>query len=449
MGWQDICPDKVLSPQQAAKLVKSGDRVVIGGASRQPGFICQALAERKDELTNVTIVSMHSGPYPWLQPDWGEDSFQVETIITTIVSRQIDAEKKSEWVPQIWGMADGTRCLDRSRGAIVCDSDVCLFSITPPDKNGWCSFGENGVWYNSVGARTAKIAIGEVNPNLAWTCGEAIHISELSYLVDAGGPQPLYNYILPLPPETDVEPLSVIGVHVADLIRDGDTLEIGSGSPSEAVLEFLGDKNDLGIDTELMASMMLDLAHKGIFTSKRNNIHPGKHILTGCLIYDGDPRREELLGYLDRNPVFEYHDVSYICNVPRIASNDNFVAINTALSVDLTGQAIISHLGLTPLSGFGGQPEFCIGAHYSKRGRSISTLLSTFQGGTVSRIVPQFEAGATIGIPGYYIDYLVTEYGTVNLEGKSLRQRAEAIISIAHPDFRPELTKAAQKLFWP
>jgi len=162
-----------------------------------------------------------------------------------------------------------------------------------------------------------------------------------------------------------------------------------------------------------------------------------------------DPSTPPALQFVDNNPMFEFRDISYIANVPRVASNDNLVAINAVMAIDLIGQAVIDSLGSVPLSGPGGQPEYLIGSHYSQGGRAISTITTTAKGGTISRIVPQLEKGAMVAIPSFYMDYLVTEYGVVNLENKSRRERAEAIISIAHPDFQPELRKAAKKLFWP
>lgn len=449
MKWQDRWRDKVKTPEEAARLIKSGDRIVLSAGPPQPLFTCAALANRRDELEDVAIASIHGAyPYPWLQPGC-EKSFKVVSLYTAPFSRQADKEKRSEWVPSIWGIADGIRHTEPLRETHYTAADVFLFSIPPPDSDGQCSFGP-APWYSPVSARTAKVVIAEVDPTLAWTYGESIHVSQLTCLVEASGPPPPFPRLpLPLPPEEDVGPLSVIGSHVAGLIRDGDTIQVGTGSASEAVLEFLSTKNDLGIDTEIIPVTMMDLVQAGVFTGKYNNSHPGKHFATACLIYNGHPRLDELMGFIDGNPAYELHDISYMCNIPRIASIDRFVAINNALTIDLTGQLIVTHVGPVPISGIGGQLEFTVGAHYSKGGRAITTLLSTAKGGTVSRIVPQFEAGAMIGVPNVYVDYLVTEHGVVNLDCKSLRERAEAIISVAHPDFRPELKKAARKLFWP
>jgi len=447
MKWQDRWRDKVKTPEEAAKLIKSGDRVVISTGPPQPVSTCQALANRKGELENVTLVSMHGRPWPWLQPGW-EKTFKVVNLYTSLFSRQADQQRRSEWIPTIWGLGDGIRHSETPRGKSYMDADVFVFSMPPPDSNGLCSFGP-ALWYSPVAARTAKTVIAEIDKTLPWTYGENFDVSKVTYLVDPGPPLPVARHPLPVPPQEDVGPLAVIGAHVADLVRDGDTVQVGTGSASEAVLEFLGTKNDLSIDTEIMPAMMIELVRAGVFTSKYNNLHPGKHITAAFMIYDPDPRRDELMAYVERNPVFELHDISYTCNIPRIAANHNFVSINNGLTVDLAGQVIVSHLGADPIAGIGGQLEFTVGAHYSRGGRAITTLLSTAKGGTVSRIVPQFEVGAMIGVPNVYVDYLVTEQGVVNLDCKSLRGRAEAIISVAHPDFRPELNKAARKLFWP
>ena len=447
MKWQDQWRDKVKTPEEAARLIKSGTRVVISTGPPQPVSTCAALADRKDELENVTLVSMHGRPWPWLQPGW-EKTFNVVNLYTTIFSRQADQQRRSEWIPTIWGLADGIRHSETPRGKSYVDADVFVFSMPPPDSDGLCSFGP-ALWYSPVAARTAKTVIAEIDNTLPWTYGENFDVSEVTCLVDPGPLPPVARHPLPIPAQEDVGPLAVIGAHIADLVRDGDTVQVGTGSASEAVLEFLGTKNDLSVDTEIMPAMMIELVRAGVFTSKHNNLHPGKHLSSVCLIYDADPRRDELMGYIDHNLTFELHDISYMCNIPRISSIDNFVAINNALTVDLTGQVVLSHLGSVPIAGIGGQPEYTIGAHYSKGGRAITMLLSTAKGGTVSRIVPQFEVGAMIGVPNVYVDYLVTEHGVVNLDCKSLRERSEAIISVAHPRFQPELRKAARKLFWP
>jgi 4-hydroxybutyrate CoA-transferase len=252
-----------------------------------------------------------------------------------------------------------------------------------------------------------------------------------------------------VPYQEEFEVAQVIGANAASLINDGDTLEIGTGTAAEAVMSFLGNKNDLGIDSELTYVQIIELVKRGVITNKRKTVDAGKTVCSCFWTYPADPRVPDALKYITNNPSVEFRDISTICNPPRIASQNNMVAINSILAVDLLGQIVITHLGTTPISGPGGQVDYNIGSHYSRGGKSISMLTSTALGGKASRIVPKLEAGTAIMIPMVYLDYLITENGIVNLDCKSRRERAEAIISVAHPDFQSELKKAAREMFYP
>lgn len=449
MKWQDEYANKIITPEEAAKLVKSGDKVVVSNLL-QPITTCMALAKRRNELEGVTLLAHWNNDFPWFQPGW-EKSFQVQSAFILRPTREGHKDKRFDFVASIFGISDGERHKEHLRGAIYPGADVFLAPVSPPDENGWCSFGHN-VWYSPTAIKTAKLVIGEVDPALIRTYGgNHVHVSELDYLVEAAKSYDAIEVVrdLPIPHPEDAEKTQVIGSHIAELIRDGDTLQIGTGTPSEATLDFINTKNDIGIDSEILTAQITNLMKSGNITGKKKNVNTGKTLATGMIIYPGDPRNVSTLEFVNQNPDVELYDVSYICNVPRIASNNNMVTINTGAGIDLNGQVTISHLGPTPISGPGGQIEYTIGAHYSKGGRSFLALLSTARRGTVSRIVPYFEPGTVTMLPSVYVDYLVTEYGVVNLEGKSDRQRAEAIISIAHPDFQPELRKAAKKMFWP
>lgn len=448
MNWQERYADKLKTPEEAAALVRSGDRVVVA-MLLPPINTCLALAKRRGELKNVTILSHWQDDFPWFQPGW-DDSFQVQSGFILRPARQGHREKRFDFVPSVFGLSDGLRHKEPLRGRIYADADVFLLKVSPPNKHGWCSFGHH-VWYSPVAAKSAKTVIAEVDPNLIWAYGENIHVSDLDYLVAETQPFEAgrIGQALPTPPVEEAEISQVIGANIAEFIRDGDTLEIGTGTASEGVMDFLATKNDLGIDSEMMYVQMIDLIKAGNITGKRKNLHAGKHVASCLFTYPGDPRAPHALDYMDENPDFELYDVSYICNVARIASVDNMVSINAAIGIDLAGQAVISHLGPMPISGPGGQVEFTLGAHYSRGGRCFLTLLSTAKGGTISRIVPRFEPGTVSLIPNIFVDYLVTEHGIANLDCKSDRQRAEAIISVAHPDFRAELRKEARKMFYP
>ena len=387
--------------------------------------------------------------YPWFQAGW-EESFQVRTAFVTRQTREAIQQKRIDWMPAAFGLHDGVRHEAPMRDGVFHGADVFVCKVTPPDEDGWCSFG-NHLWYSPTALRTAKLAVVEVDETLPWTYGDHVHVSEIDRLVESPPPEELGKITdtLPIPSPDDWERSQVIGAHVCSLINDGDTLEIGTGTPTESVLSFVGDKNDLGIHSEMIYAQVIDLIKEGVFTGKHKNVDRGKHVSASLFLYSGDPRNADALSFIDRNPACEFREVSHMCNVPRIASINNMISINAIMAVDLLGQANITHLGTTPISGPGGQVDFTVGAHYSKGGKSISCLLSTAKGGTVSRIAPRHQEGAVLLIPCEYVDYLVTEHGIANLDGKTARQRAEAIISIADPKFQPWLKEEAKRMFWP
>jgi len=449
MRWQDQYADKIKTPEEAARLVKSGDKVVVANLL-QPITTCMALAKRKDELEDVLLLAHWNNDFPWFQKGW-EKSFQIHSAFILRPTREGHKEKRFDFVASIFGISNGERHNEYLRSGIYPGADVYIVQVSPPDKNGWCSFGYH-VWWSPTAVKTAKLVIAEVVPDFVRTYGgNLVHISDLDVLVENIVPVGVNEIIhdLPIPHVEDWEKTQVIGALIAEQVKDGDTVQIGTGTASEAAWDFFDSKNDLGIDSEIIHIQAIDLIKSGNITGKRKNINTGKTLATGLVIYPGNPKNAVALDYIDMNPAVELWDVSHICNVPRIAANDNMVTINTAAGIDLNGQVTISHLGPMPISGPGGQVEYTIGSHYSKGGRSFLALLSTAKNGAVSRIVPHFEPGTVTMLPNVYVDYLVTENGIVNLEGKSDRQRAEAIISVAHPDFQPELRKAAQKMFWP
>lgn len=449
MKWQEQYADKIKTPEEAVKLVKSGDKVVVANLL-QPITTVNALAGRKDELENVTLLAHWNNDFPFFQKGY-EKAFNIQSAFILRPTRAGHREKRFDFVASIFGLTEGERHKEHLRGAIYSGADVYIVQVSPPDKNGWCSFGYH-VWWSPTAVKTARTVIAEVVPDFVRTYGgNLVHVSDIDCLVEdirvVGVDEITHD--LPIPHEEDWERTQVIGALTADMIRDGDTIQVGTGTASEAVWDFLESKNDLGIDSEIIHIQAIDLIKSGNITGNRKNVNTGKTLATGLVIYPGNPKNQPALDYINMNPAVELHDVSYICNVPRIASNDNMVTVNSAAGIDLTGQALISHLGPMPISGPGGQVEYTIGSHYSKGGRSFLCLLSTAKGGTVSRIVPHFEPGTVTMLPSVYVDYLVTEFGIVNLEGKSDRQRAEAIISVTHPDFQPELQKAAASMFWP
>jgi 4-hydroxybutyrate CoA-transferase len=442
MDWKQKYSDKVISAEEAARLIESGDRVTFPVTDRGSD-VGLALCRRAHELKGVTVTNIWHNDYPWFKPGM-EESFIVRELFTTQITRKAVKERRTDWVSMLPGLSSLDFEGDPMRGRPVSHADVCLVRVTPPDENGYCSFGHL-TWTQPVAAAEAKMVIAEVDPTLPWVYGDNIHVSKLDYLVEWKAWPKQGSGARTLPAPGDYEKAQVIASLATDLMKDGDTIELGVGTIGELIPSFLGTRNDLGMDSEVILEGVINLVQQGVITGKRKNVNKGKVVTTAAALYVS----QDALNFLHQNPVFEFRDFSYIANLVRIASNDNMVACNSILGVDLLGQVNLDWLNGVPISGTGGNVEYTIGSHYSKGGRSISCLLSTAKENTVSRIVPQFERGNYIEIPMTYLDYLITEYGVVNLSQKSRRQRAEAIISVAHPDFQPELRKAARQLFWP
>jgi 4-hydroxybutyrate CoA-transferase len=447
MDWREKYKEKICSADEAVKTVKSHDRVIInlGG---EPRHCLLSLVRRAKELQKVKLACSWVYDHAWFHPGL-EDSFDVRATFTTKVTREAIREKRVDWIPWLPGLGDRDRSLEPDRGCVQQHADVAFIVVTPPDEEGYCSFG-NQMWNGPNAAKSARTVVAEVNEKMPFTFGDNVHVSKIDFLVEA--PPSAASTSVPGTEWTasnveEWEKAQVIAAAASELVRNGDTFQIGIGVPSESVINYLETKNDLGVDTEVIYPTIIELVKKGVITGARKNVNRGKVLATAAWIVYGHPREKETVEYLDRNPDFEFRDFSYICNVPRIAGNNNMVTVNTILGIDLLGQAMVDYLGDFPIAGQGGQMEFCLGSHYSQGGRSISCLLSCAKGGKVSRIVPQFEKGTGVGIPMGYMDYLVTEHGVVNLEYKSRRERAEAIISVAHPDFRDELRAAAKRLF--
>lgn len=450
MRWQDKYRNKLLSAEQAAKLVTS-DSQVLFSMMNQPRHIGLQLAKRYKELSNVTITSHWVEDYPFLHPAENPEmakAFSVQDCFPLRHTRKEVQEHRIDYSPTVFGLSDGLRQKDENRGRLYHFKDFFFLKLSPPNESGYCSFGHQ-TWYSPSACRTAKVIIAEIDPNIPWVFGEYIHVDDVHYLVEplVEGDAAKMDHAPPTNVE-DWEVAQVIGVNTSTLINDGDTLQIGTGTASEAVISFLDSKNDLGIDTELIFRQLIDLKRQGVVTDNNKNVDRGKSVASSFRTYMGaDSEIPEALRYITNNPGFEFRDISYICNVPRIAQQDNMVALNNALAVDLLGQVVVTHLGTTPIGSPGGSLEYCIGSHYSKGGRSIFALQSTALNGTVSRIVPRFDPGAVVTVPMFYMDYLVTEYGIANLDCRNVRERAEALISIAHPDFRDQLSEAAKKMF--
>lgn len=436
MDWKGNYQRKLISPEQAAGLVKSGD-VVVFSYGREGLAIGLAIAARKEELRNVRVLAPAPGyDFGWYDPGW-EDSFHLTTATITATVQQMVDERRCDIYPgSIVPLEDTTDI----------DMDVLVTEVSSPDENGFCSFGAS-LWNKKRQIKRAKLVVAEVNSNLIRTYGDNfIHVSEIDYFVEhkssggAPGAGSLAGRALKEP-----EPfMKRIADNVSELIRDGDTLQIGVGRTTEPLVSLgvFDNRKDLGYHSEATPPGVISLVQKGVINGCRKTINPGKVVVTSI---GGSSRAE--MEWVYNNPLFYLVDVEYLEDIRVISAHDNMVAINNALCVDLVGQSTAESLGTRWLGMAGGQIAFVFGALFSKGGRSIIVLPSTAASGTISRITPVLAPGTFVTIQRNAADYVVTEYGIAKLRGKTLRQRAAELIAIAHPDFRAELKTEAQKMF--
>ena len=438
MDWREEYKRKMVSADEALKVVKSGDRVTFS-SGMEPLSLGRALAARKDELRNVKVFIPGPGRvFNWYEPGW-EDSFSIEISYIVPIVRKMFAERRCDFL---------VSSLYYTHPPEIREIDVLLTEVSPPDEHGFCSFGAM-LWNKKAKVKGAKIVIADVNPNLIRTYGDNfVHVSEIDYFVEhiSSGRSPGKRGTLGKKTLEVGDEIKRIAQHVSTLIRDGDTLEIGVGTATEhlAELGILDDKKDLGWHSEHTIPGIIRLVRKGVITGKQKTLHPGKAVATAFV---GGAKED--MDFVNGNPMFELYPGDYVLDPRIISSHDNMIAINTALSVDLTGQISAESIGPNMLSGTGGLLAFSMGANLSKEGRFIVVLPSTAKGGALSRIVAMLEQGTIVTIPRILTDYVVTEYGIVKLKGKSQRERAFELISIAHPDFREELEKEAKRLYWP
>ena len=440
MNWRDLCRSKLTTPQEAVKLVRSGDTVAVATYLSTPFTLCRALLERarSGEFRNVRIE--HPAPlFGWTDPDV-RDALELRALYLTPQNRDACHAGAMEYVPVgIWKSYEPP-------GGFSSHPDVFLVPVSPPDAKGYCSFG-SGVWLSGPLARNAKLVIAEVRPDFIRTYGENyIHLDQIDVLVEAD--MPVASSPAPAPPnEEEVAAVEVICSLVAsELVKDRDTLQIGVGTASSPLGLYLHGKNDLGIHTEVLTGGIVDLVKQGVVTGKYKEVHPFKVVATGIAALS----REEL-DEIHENPIFELYDFGYVDDLRRVIQMENFVAVNNALLVDLTGQVAAESLDHRMYSGVGGQSVFMIAGAYSRGGRSVSVLPSSSipraTGQRVSRIVPVLPPGCSVTVPRTFVDYVVTEYGIATLRGKSLKERARELVAVSHPDMRPELAKQAAALY--
>jgi acetyl-CoA hydrolase len=414
------------SAADAVKAVRSGQRVYIGGGCGVPVVLAGELARRAPELRDVEIIHiLTAGTSAWVTPE-ASSAFRVNSLFIGPNVRDAVQEGRADFTPVF--LSEIPRLFREGHLPI----DVALIAVSPPDEHGYCSYGvEVGVTKPAV--ESARVVIAEINPRMPRVWGNSfIHISRIDYCVEVDYPLPEFRQGEPAPL------YSRIGRHVADLIEDGATLQMGIGAIPNAVLDYLGDKRDLGVHSEMFSDGIIDLVQRGVITGARKTLLPGK-LVAGFVL-----GTERVYRFIHNNPIIELRTTDFTNDPFTISRNDKMVAINAALQVDLTGQVCADSIGTKFYSGVGGQADFIRGAARSKGGKPIIALPSTALGGTVSRIVSTLEPGAGVTTSRNDVHYIVTEYGVAYLYGKTVRQRAEALIAVAHPDFRADLAAAAR-----
>jgi 4-hydroxybutyrate CoA-transferase len=426
--WHEQYRSRITSAEEAVRCIASGNHVWVHSGCNNPEELVRAMVSRAPELRDVEVCHLLTfGCADHVRPDLAA-SFRHRALFTGANVRDAVNEGRADYVPIF--LSEIPRLFET--GALTID--VALLHLSPPDEHGFCSYGV-GVECSKAAAESARVVVALVNRQMPRSLGDSfIHVSRLSRVVEIDRP------IAELPQVTEVgEVARSIGRRIAELIENGSTLQMGIGEIPDAVLLFLEGKRDLGVHTEMFSDGVVELFERGVVTGEAKSLHKGKIVASFVL------GSQKTFDFIDNNPFVEFHPTEYVNDPFVIAQNDRMVAINSALSVDLTGQICADSLGRSIYSGFGGQVDFIRGAARSRGGKPIIALPSTAKGGTVSRIVDVLEEGSGVVTSRADVHHVVTEHAVASLHGKSLRERALALVECAHPDFRDELRAAARR----
>jgi acyl-CoA hydrolase len=424
--WKDKFKNRILSTREAIKKIRPGDSIFIGTGCGQPQHLVDALVRHGDHIYDAHIIHLLTmGAAPYADPKFRE-KFKMNSFFIAENVRGAFEEGVGDYTPIF--LSDIPRQFE-SGGISL---DVALIAVTPPDVNGLCSFGVS-VDIVKTAAANAKFVIAQVNEQMPRTMGNSfIHVNHIDIMVPYDEP------IIPVEPPVSSDVLRSIGRNLARLVEDGSTIECGIGRIPQAMAEFLHDKKDLGIHTEMFGDWIIELVECGAVTCSKKNINNGKVVASFCM------GSQKLYDYIDNNPFFEFHPTEYVNDPFVIAQHDKMVGINVGLEIDLTGQVCADSLGYQFYSGIGGQVDFIRGCARSRGGKPIIAMPSTAKNDTISRIVPALTEGAGVVTTRGDVHYVVTEYGIAYLHGKSIRERVLSLINIAHPKFRKELVQAAK-----
>lgn len=429
MDWKKYYDDRVISAQEAASKVKSGDRVVMSHAAAEPLPLIEAMAADAANYRNVETVHMIGMTKGLLcQPEMA-GHIRHNSIFVGAPERKAVAEARADFTPIYFSNIPGLFLDD------YLPVDVAMVQVSPPDKHGYMSLGVT-VDYAMAAVKKGKLVIAQVNKNMPRTHGDSfVHCTEIDYFVEED--RPLTN--LPSAKPTEVE--EAIGANCASLVEDGCTLQLGIGALPNALLEFLHTKKDLGIHSEVINDGVVDLVEAGIINNSKKTLHPGRIVATFLM------GTRKLYDFVDDNPIMYMAPANYTNDPYVIAKNYKMTSINSCVQVDLMGQVASESVGLNQISGAGGQVDFVRGANMCPGGVSIIALPSTAKGGEISKIVPFLDQGAAVTTSRCEVHYIVTEYGIACMRNVTLRERCRRLIAIAHPKFRPMLQEEYERRF--
>ncbi len=438
MQWEQEYRSKLCSAEDAVQAIKSGNRVYVHPGCAVPEVLVDAMCSRYRQLEDVEVIHLLTvGESKYSRPEM-ESHFRHNALFIGKNVRSAVNDGRADFTPIF--LSEVCHLFTKNYLPI----DVALIQVSPPDKHGFCSFGV-GVDCTKCAAELGKIVIAQVNQQMPRTLGDSfIHVSKISHCVEVNVPLKELPQVSGeiSPDEADI--YRRIGKNIAGLIEDGSTLQLGIGAIPDAVLQYLHDKNDLGLHTEMFSDGVVKLVEEGVVTNERKTLHVGKIVASFVL------GTRKLFDFIDNDPVIEFHPSLYVNDPFVIAKNDKMVAINSAIEIDLTGQVCADSIGKEFFSGFGGQLDFIRGASRSRRGKPIIALPATAKNGERSRITTMLSPGAGVTTTRGDVHYVVTEFGVANLFGKTVRQRAQDLIEIAHPDFRGELEQyAVGRKFFP
>jgi len=430
MSWKDEYRRKKMSCMEAVQCIQSGMRVYIHPGCAEPEALVEALTVRAPFVKNVEVVHlMMTGRADYIAPQM-EGHFRHNAMFIGGNVRQAINEGRADYTPIF--LSEVEDLFESGQMPI----DVALVQVSPPDAHGFCSLGV-GVDATLTAARCAKLVIAQVNDQMPRTFGDCfIHMNDIDIVVEVSRP------LCELKPHEITDVHHAIGKHISRLIEDGSTLQLGIGGIPDAVLLELTNHHNLGVQTEMLSDSAIPLIESGVINGNHKSIHRGKIILSFVL------GSKKLFDYVNNNPIFEFHPNKYTNDPWVIAQNDKMVAVNSALQVDITGQVCADSIGTFFYSGIGGQVDFIRGAAHSKGGKPIIAIPATAKNETISRIVPMLDPGAGVVTSRGAVHYVVTEFGVAYLHGRTIRQRAEALIEIAHPKFRDELYAYCEKTRW-